>query len=361
MPQATTQPITAVLVIDMQQGLCEGEGAAHDCEGTIARINLVTRQARSVGALVVFVQHESGAGYLEHGTAAWQLAHGLEVAPSDARVRKTTPDAFLNTALLALLRTHGVSQLVVCGMHTEFCVDTTTRRALALGYPVVLVADGHTSAGNAAIGPAQVVAHHNATLTHISSFGPRVTAVAAADLDMRATPPEPHAPGAARPAALVPSGTAELVVRPLRPTDLAAWRAMWDGYNAFYGRHGATALAEPITAQTWARLLDEHEPVHARVAERDGQLVGLVHWVFHRSTSRLADVCYLQDLFTHPEVRGQGVGRALIQAVYAKAQEAGASRVYWTTHETNIPGRLLYDQVGQHAGFIVYNRELPLG
>lgn len=97
------------------------------------------------------------------------------------------------------------------------------------------------------------------------------------------------------------------------------------------------------------------------LAERDGQVVGLVHWVYHRSTSRLADVCYLQDLFTSREVRGQGVGRALIQAVYAQAEQAGASRVYWTTQETNTPGRLLYDKVGQHTAFIVYNHELPAG
>lgn len=180
-----------VLVIDMQQGLCEGEGAAHDCPGTITRINLVTGKARAAGVPVVFVQHESGPGYLAHGTAAWQLAQGLVVHAGDERIRKTTPDAFLNTALPAWLNAHGVRQLVVCGMHTEFCVDTTTRRALALGYPVVLVADGHTSAGNAAIGPEQVVAHHNATLTHISSFGPRVHAVAAADLVLGALPQGP--------------------------------------------------------------------------------------------------------------------------------------------------------------------------
>lgn len=173
---------TAVLVIDVQQGLCEGEGQAHDCEGLIARINDVTRQARRAQAPVIFIQHESGAGYLEHGTPAWQLANGLEVQPSDLRVRKTTPDSFLRTDLEALLKTHQIQQLIVCGMHTEFCVDTTTRRALALGFPVTLVADAHSSAGNAALTPQQVIAHHNATLTNISSFGPVVTAVPVAKL-----------------------------------------------------------------------------------------------------------------------------------------------------------------------------------
>jgi len=167
----------AVLVIDVQQGLCEGEGAAFDCAGTITRINTVTRKARVAGAPVIFVQHESTSGYLEHGSAAWQLASGLDVQPSDLRIRKTTPDAFLRTDLQETLQKLGVAEVVVCGMHSEFCVDTTTRRALALGYPVVLVSDGHTSAGNAAIGAAQVISHHNATLTNISSFGPRVRAV----------------------------------------------------------------------------------------------------------------------------------------------------------------------------------------
>lgn len=175
---------TAVLVIDVQQGLCEGEGAAFDCAGTIARINVVTGKARSAGAPVIFVQHESKAGYLEHASDAWQLASGLQVAATDIRIRKTTPDAFLRTELEATLRDHVVDNLIVCGMHSEFCVDTTTRRALALGFPVLLVADAHTSAGNAVISAQQVIAHHNATLTNISSFGPRVHAVTSESLEV---------------------------------------------------------------------------------------------------------------------------------------------------------------------------------
>ncbi len=139
---------------------------------------------RAAGAPVVFIQHESTAGYLEHGTREWQLADGLQVQPGDLRVRKKTPDAFLNTDLEALLKARGVEEVIVCGMHTEFCVDTTTRRALALGYPVTLVADAHTSAGNEVLGAPQVIAHHNATLTNISSFGPRVRAVNSADVGL---------------------------------------------------------------------------------------------------------------------------------------------------------------------------------
>lgn len=169
---------TAVLVIDVQQGLCEGTDAAYDCPGTITRINAVTQRARDANVPVFLIQHESSAGYLEHGSREWQLATGLQVHAGDRRIRKTTPDAFLRTELQGALQTLGVEDLVVCGMHTEFCVDTTTRKALALGYPVVLVSDAHTSAGNTAIGPQQVIAHHNATLTNIYSFGPKVTAVA---------------------------------------------------------------------------------------------------------------------------------------------------------------------------------------
>ncbi len=169
---------TAVLIIDLQQGLCEGPDAAHDCPSTIARINVVTHRAREAGIPVLFIQHESSIGYLVHGSREWQLATGLLVHDDDRRIRKTTPDAFLRTELHEALQSLAVKNLVVCGMHTEFCVDTTTRKALALGYPVVLVSDAHTSSGNVAISPQQVIAHHNATLTNISSFGPRVTAVA---------------------------------------------------------------------------------------------------------------------------------------------------------------------------------------
>ncbi len=173
---------TAVLVIDVQQGLCEGENSAFECSAVISRINTVTAWARTAGAPVVFVQHESSGHYLPHGSRQWQLADGLEVEPADLRVRKTTPDAFLRSTLQQVLRDHGVDELVVCGMHTEFCVDTTTRRALALGYPVVLVSDAHTTEGHAHLSAAQIIRHHNHTLTNISSFGPRVRAIATSEL-----------------------------------------------------------------------------------------------------------------------------------------------------------------------------------
>lgn len=172
---------TAVLVIDMQQGLCVGPGAAHDGARIVERINAVTRQARDARETVIFVQHEDADG-LPHDSAAWQLAQGLETASFDFRLRKTTPDAFLRTGLERLLRSRDVTQLVVCGLHTEFSIDTSCRRALALGFPVTLVGDAHTSAGNAVLKAEQVIAHHNLTLAHISSFGPRVTVTDAAGL-----------------------------------------------------------------------------------------------------------------------------------------------------------------------------------
>lgn len=173
---------TAVLVIDVQQGLCEGDGAAFASGETIGRINEVTAKARAAGCPVIFVQHESSDGVLVHGSSGWQLAHRLEALPADLRIRKTAADSFHRTTLQELLQQHGIAELVICGMHTEFCVDTTTRRALALGYQVTLVEDAHTSAGNAALSATQVIAHHNITLSNIESFGPRVRLVSAADL-----------------------------------------------------------------------------------------------------------------------------------------------------------------------------------
>ena len=143
-------------------------------------------------------------------------------------------------------------------------------------------------------------------------------------------------------------------VRPIEARDLAEWQPLWDGYNAFYGREGATALSPEITRVTWQRFFDPSEPVHALVAESGGRLVGLTHYLFHRSTTRIEPTCYLQDLYTSPAARGRGIGRALILGVYEAARAGGARDVYWQTHETNAPARLLYDQVARFAGFIVY-------
>ena len=145
-----------------------------------------------------------------------------------------------------------------------------------------------------------------------------------------------------------------MIVRPLRTEDREQWQPLWDGYNLFYERPN---LPADITEVTWDRFFDPGEPVFAAVAEVDGKVVGLVHYLYHRSTTMIEDVCYLQDLFTAPEARGHGVGRALIDFVYGEAAKAGSRRVYWNTHEDN-PARKLYDRVATLSGFRRYIREV---
>src|SRR5262252_4094068 len=125
-------------------------------------------------------------------------------------------------------------------------------------------------------------------------------------------------------------------IRDLERSDYAAWLPLWNGYNAFYGRSGPTALPAEVTETTWQRFFDAREPVYAMVAELDDSLIGLTHYLFHRSTTLIGPICYLQDLYTAPERRRTGVGRALIEAVYQRAQNSGSLRVYWQTHETNL-------------------------
>ena len=149
-----------------------------------------------------------------------------------------------------------------------------------------------------------------------------------------------------------------MLVRAVVPGDYAAWAPLWAGYNAFYERVGPSALPEAVTRTTWARFLDPAEPMHALVAEQEGRLLGLVHYLFHRSTNMVEPNCYLADLFTTAEARGQGVGRALIEAVYARAKAAGAFRVYWQTQETNATAQALYNKLAERSGFIVYRHAL---
>lgn len=150
----------------------------------------------------------------------------------------------------------------------------------------------------------------------------------------------------------------ELLIRPIARSDYEAWLPLWDGYNSFYGRSGETALPDAISQLTWERFFDDREPVFALVAERNGQLIGLVHYIFHRATTLAEPICYLNDLFTSAKARGGGVGRALIEAVYEQARSAGGARVYWQTHETNQTAMRLYDQVADKSGFIVYRKNL---
>jgi GNAT superfamily N-acetyltransferase len=150
----------------------------------------------------------------------------------------------------------------------------------------------------------------------------------------------------------------EILIRPIQQADFTQWKSLWDGYNAFYGRQGTTALPDATTNMTWSRFFDAHEPMHALVAEQAGQLLGLVHFIFHRSTISIAPTCYLQDLFTQESARGKGVGRALIEQVYKLARQEGSGRVYWLTHETNETAMKLYDKIAEKSGFIVYRKPL---
>jgi GNAT superfamily N-acetyltransferase len=151
---------------------------------------------------------------------------------------------------------------------------------------------------------------------------------------------------------------APLTVRPVEQEDFHNWLPLWDGYNRFYGRFGDTALPLALTQLTWSRFFDGYEPMHVLVAQRGATLVGLVHFLYHRSTTLAGPVCYLQDLFTLESERGKGVARALIEAVYAAARAARAERVYWHTHETNHTAMRLYDSVAEKPGVVMYRRSL---
>jgi GNAT superfamily N-acetyltransferase len=145
----------------------------------------------------------------------------------------------------------------------------------------------------------------------------------------------------------------DLSIRPIRAEDEALWRDLWRGYLAYY----ETQVPEVVYATTFQRLLSgKREEPHGLIAFADGQAVGLTHYILHRTCWKVEEVCYLQDLFTTPAARGNGVARALMEAVYAGADAAGSPAVYWLTQEFNYRGRMLYDQVGIKSPFIRYNR-----
>jgi GNAT superfamily N-acetyltransferase len=146
----------------------------------------------------------------------------------------------------------------------------------------------------------------------------------------------------------------ETAVRALQPGDREAWEPLWQGYLAFY----KATLASDVTDATWRRFFDPLERLGAFVAERDGRLIGIAHYLLHRSTWAPLCYCYLEDLFVEPSARGGGAGRALIAAVEAAAHQAGASRLYWITHETNQTAQNLYNQVAERPGFVQYRKKL---
>jgi GNAT superfamily N-acetyltransferase len=147
-----------------------------------------------------------------------------------------------------------------------------------------------------------------------------------------------------------PRSSAGYAIRPLGAADRGAWEPLWQGYLTFY----KATIPAATTDVTWSRLLDPQEPMYALGAFDGEALLGIVHYLYHRSTWTVGDYCYLQDLFTVEAARGRGVGRALIAAVAEAARAAGASRVYWLTHESNAAAQVLYDKVAQKPGFIQY-------
>jgi GNAT superfamily N-acetyltransferase len=143
-----------------------------------------------------------------------------------------------------------------------------------------------------------------------------------------------------------------LLIRSLTQADRAAWNPLWQGYLTFY----KTELPEAAYDLAWARFHDPAEPMNAYGAFLDGRMVGIAHTIYHRSCWTAGDYCYLQDLFTEESYRGRGVGRALMEHVYAVAKAAGASRVHWLTHETNTDAMKLYDRIGAKSGFVQYRK-----
>ncbi len=172
---------TALLIIDMQHALCSGDDAAFDIESVIEKVNALSGRARASGSSVILIQHEEDEGPMQFGSEGWALAGGLLTAAEDIKVRKRTPNSFHATDLHRLLQDRGVSRVVVCGLQTEFCVDTTVRQALPLGYSVTLAADAHSTT-DGALRAEQVIAHHNRTLRWMTSYGPRMEVMPAADV-----------------------------------------------------------------------------------------------------------------------------------------------------------------------------------
>ena len=147
---------------------------------------------------------------------------------------------------------------------------------------------------------------------------------------------------------------ASCTIRPIRESDRAAWAPLWQGYLTFY----KTSLPTDVTDMTWARFFNPQEQLYALVAEQDGKVIGFVHYLLHRSTWAPVCYCYLEDLFVEPSLRGGGTGRKLIAAVEAAARAAGASRLYWMTHESNETAQMLYNKVADRPGFVQYRKKL---
>jgi len=143
-------------------------------------------------------------------------------------------------------------------------------------------------------------------------------------------------------------------IRQVTAGDHAAWLPLWQAYLRFY----KTELADAVTQSTWQRMLDPNEPTHAALSWADGKAVGMVHFIYHRSNWAIENSCYLQDLLVVPETRGTGVGRQLIEFVYATAKADGCNKVHWLTHETNTTAIQLYERIAERPGFIQFRKAI---
>jgi len=174
--------MNALLIIDVQSALCTGEEECFDIQRVIRTINELSARARAADSTVILIQHEELEGSLQYNTAGWQLADDLLTAADDLRVRKTTPDAFYQTDLLALLQAREIDRLVICGLQTDYCINATVRQAHALGYDVVLAADAHSTVDNGGLLAEQNIANHNNRLGRLSSAVSRIDVVPAAEI-----------------------------------------------------------------------------------------------------------------------------------------------------------------------------------
>ncbi|WP_432454569.1 MULTISPECIES: cysteine hydrolase family protein [unclassified Agarivorans] len=173
---------SALLIIDVQSVLFDPEPRPFEINEVIERINVLSRWTRSKHQPVIYIQHEQANSAIEFASDGWQLQAGLKTQTNDYFIRKTTPDSFLNTDLGDLLKSLQVEHLIVCGYASEFCVDTTIRRAASLGYSVELVADAHTTHDKPHASAETIRLHHNCTLPNITSFGVKIAAVNTAAL-----------------------------------------------------------------------------------------------------------------------------------------------------------------------------------
>jgi nicotinamidase-related amidase/N-acetylglutamate synthase-like GNAT family acetyltransferase len=333
-PPSVPVPATALLVIDVQRGLFDGAPRPFEADTVVDRINALAARARTAGVPVVFVQHERDGGALARGSEGWRLEARLDVRDEDTVVNKTTPDSFLRTSLGEHLAAWGTQRVVICGYASEFCVDTTTRRAAALGWPVILASDAHTTHDKAHATAAEIRRHHNATLPDIGSFGPEIRAVPAADIAFdRAdgVAGEAGAPGGSG----APAASSRVTVRTATRDDLPALHRI---------RHAVRENRIVRLRLTDADYIDAMERTgRGWVAERDGRVIGFA--VGNGQTGNI------WALFVDPAEAASGAGRALHDAMLAWLHTLGLPRLWLTTQPGTRADRF-YARAGWTRGAV---------